>query len=153
MVDYLNRMVNELFNIPHNVVVRSLDIDEDGRYWITSDKMVLSVCREEARYKHFRDNGSGYYQTCINGKYYYLHRLLAFAFTPDKIKKLFQDFLEVHHIDRNRSNNDLSNLAIVSKAKHKRIHYAWNKLDSWRKIPWEDMEQEQRITQIRELYK
>jgi len=57
MVDYLNRMINEFLNLPKNIVLRSIDFDNDGRYWITSDGRLLSVCREKPRYKHFTDNG------------------------------------------------------------------------------------------------
>lgn len=31
--------------------------------------------------------------------------------------------LDVHHIDGNTKNNDLDNLALVTKAGHKRIHF------------------------------
>lgn len=152
MPDYLNRMVNQLIKIPRNIVLKSLDIDENGRYWILSNGKVLSVVRDEAYYLTSFDNGKGYKQIRINGKNYYIHRLLALSFTPDKIKQQFKDYLEVHHLDRDIENNSLDNLCIISKAKHKRIHYAWNKLDSWREIPWEKMEEEQRLSQIKELY-
>ena len=117
MPDYLNRMVNQLFKIPRNIILKSLDIDEQGRFWILSNGDVLSVVRDEAHYMTFTDNGRGYKYTRINGKNYYKHRLLAFAFTPDKIKRQFMDFLEVHHIDRDRQNNSLDNLCIISKAR------------------------------------
>lgn len=135
MVDYLGRMVRELHNIPNNVVLKSIDIDQLGRYWITSDGRILSVCREEPRYKNFTDNGQGYLYTELNGKKYYLHRLLAFLFNTNK--ENIKDNYEVHHIDRNRKNNSLDNLCIVSPEKHKAIHSIWNKLDNWSVIEWE----------------
>ena len=137
MPDYLNRMINELLILPKETVMKSIDIDNQGRYWLLSNGKLLSVVNEQPYYKYFTDNGKGYYQTEINGKKFYLHRLLAFTFTPDKIKQQFKDFLEVHHLDRNRYNNTLSNLCIVSRKKHKAIHSIWNKLDSWEVIPWE----------------
>ena len=56
----------------------------------------------------------GYYQTKLskNGKpkHFYLHRLLGEAFIPNTENKPFID-----HIDRNRTNNELSNLQWVTK--------------------------------------
>ena len=55
----------------------------------------------------------GYYQTKLskNGKpkHFYLHRLLGEAFIPNTENKPFID-----HIDRNRTNNELSNLHWVT---------------------------------------
>lgn len=153
MPDYLNRLVNELYNIPPNVLVSSLYMDDDGKYWIRSDGKTFSLVNNKPHYMTFSKNNKGYLYTEIQDKKYSQHRLLAFAFTPDKIKRQFMDYLEVHHLNLDKTDNRLDNLCIVSKAKHKRIHYTWNKLKGWRKIPWEEMEQEQRITQIRELYK
>lgn len=138
MPDYLERLVRLSLSLPKDEILKSIDIDNEGRYWISNKGELISLVREQPRYKHFRDNGSGYYQTIINGKMYYLHRLLAFAFNQDKIKEQFKEVLEVHHLDRNRQNNNLDNLVIVSKAKHKAIHSIWNKLDKWRVIPWEE---------------
>lgn len=139
MDDYLNRAVSEFLTIdmPKNVIFKTVDIDEQGRFWLSNTGILLSVCRKKPFYKSFTNNGKGYYQTEINGNKYYLHRLLAFTFTPDKVKKQFKDYLEIHHIDRNRKNNSLDNLAIVSKKKHLAIHNIWDKLDSWEVIPWE----------------
>ena len=139
MPDYLNRMIIEALTLPPNVVLRSLDFDEEGRYWITSDERLLSVCRDQPRYKHFTDNGQGYYYTEIGNKKYYLHRLLALSFNQDQEKEPIKETLEVHHLDRNRDNNSLNNLTLVSKKKHQAIHSIWRKIDSWEVIPWEQL--------------
>ena len=110
MPDYLNRMIAAYLEMPSSVGLRSIDIDEEGRYWITSDGRLLSVVREQPLYKHFFDNGDGYYYTEIAGKKYYLHRLLALSFNQDPNKEKIKDNCEIHHLDRNRDNNDLSNL-------------------------------------------
>lgn len=39
--------------------------------------------------------------------------------------------IEVHHIDRDRSNNDLRNLLAVTKAAHAQIHHRNRKPDPW----------------------
>jgi len=49
--------------------------------------------------------GNGYPTTHINKKTAYIHRLLALAFIPNPDNKPLID-----HIDRNRSNNKISNL-------------------------------------------
>lgn len=142
MPDYVERVIRESFNLPDNVIMKS--IDEEGRYWITSDGRVLSVVREQPRYKHFTDNGEGYLYTEIDGKKQYLHRLLALTFNADKEKEPIKYSLEVHHLDRNRANNDLSNLCLLTKERHRQIHDIWRKLDSWEVIPWEIIEQKDR---------
>lgn len=138
MPDYLERIIRIALELPEDVILKSVDLDEQGRYWITTDGRLLSVCREKPLFKKFKDNGKGYYQTRINGKEYYLHRLLAFAFNKDKTKDFFNKELVVHHLDRNKYNNNLNNLCIVSKDKHQAIHSIWGKLDDWRVIPWEE---------------
>jgi len=58
---------------------------------------------------------TGYYQVKLNGKKYYLHRLLAQAFIPNPENKPFVD-----HIDGDRKNNALSNLRWCTHAENMR---------------------------------
>ena len=87
-----------------------------------SDGRLLSVCHKEARYKHFSDNGDGYYNTEIAGRNYYLHRLLALSFNADETKDKFNNSeyktCVVHHLDRDKMNNTLPNLTILTPKKH-----------------------------------
>lgn len=131
MPDYLNRIIIEsLENQDYNIILKS--IDDDGRYWISSDGKLISVCRDIARYKHFSyDNDNGYLYTKINNKKIYLHRLLAFSFCCDSNIIKNKKYYEVHHLDRNKKNNNLNNLCIISKEKHNAIHNIWRKLDKW----------------------
>lgn len=138
MPDYIERVILESFKLPSDIILKS--IDEAGRYWITSDGRVLSVVRNQPRYKHFTDNGEGYLYTEIDGKKQYLHRLLALSFNTDPRKEPIKNTMEVHHLDRDRANNELSNLCLLSKEDHRKIHDIWRKLDSWEVIPWEQME-------------
>lgn len=131
MPDYLNRMIIEALKIPSDVVLKSIDIDEHGRYWITSDGKILSVCREQPRYKGIYNNGEGYYYTDIGDSKYYIHRLLAITFNQDKSKEKILDNCEIHHLDRNKDNNALNNLCIVTKEKHRAIHKLWRMIDEW----------------------
>ena len=70
------------------------------------------------------DDGNGYL-TCIhNGERQFVHRVvMAQAVGVPKIT----DELVVHHIDGDKTNNDLDNLALVTKAGHKAVHYMQSK--------------------------
>lgn len=46
-------------------------------------------------------------------------------------KRLMNPMIDVHHIDRNRSNNDLSNLLAVTKEAHAQIHHRNKKPEPW----------------------
>jgi len=61
------------------------------------------------------DRSRGYYRVALNGKLYYLHRLLAQAFVPNPQGKPFVD-----HIDGDRKNNSLSNLRWCTYAENNR---------------------------------
>ena len=137
MPDYLNRMINEVLNLPPNVSLVSVDFDSQGRYWLTSDGRLMSVCREQVRYKQFTDNGSGYYYVDINNVRKYLHRLLAISFNQSQEKKKILNNCVVHHLDRDKNNNQLSNLCIMTRQKHQAIHNIWRKIDSGVILPWD----------------
>ena len=53
-----------------------------------------------------------------------------FLIVIDGVKKL-DPAVEVHHIDRKRSNNDLSNLLAVTKPAHARVHHGNHKPHPW----------------------
>ena len=56
---------------------------------------------------------SGYMRVYLNGRAYYLHRILARHFIPNP-----DDLPEVDHIDRNPSNNAIENLRWVSRSEN-----------------------------------
>jgi hypothetical protein len=64
-------------------------------------------------------HGGGYYKLKINTKCYFLHRIMAYSFLNLDMKNRK---LVVDHIDRNPSNNQLSNLRIVSQQQN-----TWNR--------------------------
>ena len=134
MQDYLGRAVKEFLQLPPSAFpIKCFENDELGRFWIRIDGELLSVCDEQPLYKSFTDNGKGYQQVKINGKSYYKHRLIAFAFNAVEEKKYIsindRNYV-VHHMDFNRENNNLSNLCIMPKEKHDTIHRLYNK---WQK--------------------
>ena len=66
----------------------------------------------------FRRNKSGYKVFKENGKYKSVHKRVAEKKVDGKI---FPGH-EVHHIDGNKNNNRPSNLTVVKKSVHKKIH-------------------------------
>lgn len=118
--DYLARMIFEAVKLNPDTILKSLD--DQGRYWITNDGQVLSVCRSLPLWKARIDNGNGYLYTEINGKKYYIHRLVAEAFAEDEEKKKNFSQKEVHHIDVNKKNNNIVNLCILTPEEHREIH-------------------------------
>lgn len=132
MQDYLARFLIESFNFPNNIIVKPLDIDENGRYWMLSNGQVLSVCREQPHYKVFQED-RGYKYIKANGKKLYLHRLYAMTFNVIPEKEMLFNNCEVHHLDFNKYNNELSNLCILTPEKHRAIHSIQRKLKKWEK--------------------
>jgi len=65
------------------------------------------------------NNGHGYLQVAVGGakdrKNYYVHRLVAMAFSDE-----FKPDLEVDHIDGNRSHNHINNLRVCSTSGNRR---------------------------------
>ena len=82
----------------------------EGRYFVIPQGQVISFCQEEPRIKALNDNGNGYLYITIGKKNYYIHRLVAEAFiqNEDKEKSV------IHHLDRQKDNNDVSNLLFVT---------------------------------------
>ena len=70
-----------------------------------------------------KDNGCGYYQVCLDGKYMYVHRIIAMQFieNDDPIHKT-----QVDHINRIRSDNRIENLRWVSASTNNRNKSSWN---------------------------
>lgn len=98
------------------------------RYFISNKGRIKSTIGKEKILKQ-EITERGYHQIVLrkDNKSYHrrVHRLVALAFieTDDKTK-------EVHHIDRNRSNNKADNLLWVSKEEHNKIHNELNKAES-----------------------
>ncbi len=84
-------------------------VDEDGNVWSKN-------YRRTGKMKKLKpgDNGHGYSLVVLSKdgkrKSRNVHRLVAQAFLPD-----FCEDLQVDHIDRDRTNNNLSNLRMVTR--------------------------------------
>ncbi len=66
----------------------------------------------------FRRNKSGYKVFNENGKWKSVHKRVA----EKKVGGKIFPGREVHHIDGNKNNNRPSNLTVVKKSVHKKIH-------------------------------
>lgn len=83
----------------------------EGIYQISNLGRVKNTVTKEI--KKQSDNGKGYKSVNLwkqnKGQTFYIHRLVAEAFIENKLNKP-----EVHHIDSDRSNNAVENLAWVT---------------------------------------
>lgn len=91
-----------------------------GRYQISNMGRVKSLARtitdELGREKPIQEkvlkpsNNKGYLRVRLEGKFYYIHRLVAEAFIPNP-----KNLPEVNHKDENKQNNCIDNLEWCSK--------------------------------------
>ena len=79
---------------------------------VRSDGLVLCPPNQLTKDETWKAGGlmsNGYRRVCIKCKTYHVHRLIAETFIPNPDNKPCID-----HIDRNRANNDVSNLRWVT---------------------------------------
>ena len=82
---------------------------KDKIYHVSSDGRVYDYKMVEVPLRMHR--GRKYFHK------YSIHRLVAKLYFPE-----FTDTCEIHHIDKNRGNNNISNLMCLSKAEHYSLH-------------------------------
>lgn len=82
--------------------------------------------KDNRAWKGGRIKHQGYIAIRIGSGYVYEHILIVEEFIKRRLRK---DEV-IHHIDGDRSNNDLKNLQLMTDIEHKRMH----KLNFWRKI-------------------
>ena len=86
-------------------------------------------------YKGLISDGKGYLMRKVDGRYVLEHRrVFAVALGLESLPP----WLDVHHIDEDKTNNSLDNLALVTKSGHGKLHV---KLSPSERLPlWERWE-------------
>ena len=88
----------------------------------TKNPMKGKVGPAHHNWKELCSDGYGY-MTCLHkGKRVFVHRLVmaqALKLEPWDLPQI----LDIHHIDEDKSNNDLDNLALVTRQGHMNIHF------------------------------
>lgn len=82
-------------------------VSDDGRIFRNTDMY---------EYTHQVDK-VGYHVVIIKHHRYLVHRLVAQAFLND-----YDELKDVHHIDKNKENNNVSNLRCIDSRLHQRLH-------------------------------
>ena len=83
-------------------------------------------------------NGGGYYviTSAKEGNFgKLLHRLIFEEYYNIKLDEEFPDGVVVHHIDRNRTNNEMSNLDLMPLKEHTSMHKTGEKHHQYGKSP------------------
>lgn len=85
-------------------------IFNNNQYFINKEGEIYRQNKKNKEFKLLKPKlDNGYYRVCLRidkiRKYYYVHRLLAICFIPNPENKPVVD-----HIDRDKTNNKLSNL-------------------------------------------
>jgi hypothetical protein len=91
------------------------------------------ICAAAREYrKHHIDNRdrifideSGYVCIVLKGKHYREHRYIW-----ERSNGPIPDGYVIHHIDGNKTNNNIENLQLLSKINHTRIHNGWVLIDN-----------------------
>jgi hypothetical protein len=69
------------------------------------------------------EDGRGYLTTRVGDKRFFVHRVV-FAELLGLHPSMLPESLHIHHIDGDAKNNDPGNLALVTAAGHRRIHFS-----------------------------
>lgn len=115
--NYLNRLVIFIISEKDKKTIWKEIPDTDGMYFVSNKGEVLSLYRNLPQkltpYKRGR-----YLAVKLKGKNYYIHKLVAQLFLTQPTAK----HKEIHHIDTNTYNNNVSNLIYLTHQQHIDIH-------------------------------
>lgn len=82
-------------------------IGTNGKYYISNLGRIKSFCQYNARLLQPIENENGYLRVSISGKWYYIHRLVGYAFITNDDT---ENKTTIDHIDTDRHNNNADNL-------------------------------------------
>lgn len=77
----------------------------------------------------FKQTSAGYIACYYDGKYRYQHREVM----EKSLGRPLMSNEHVHHIDGNKSNNEISNLELMSSSEHHRLHIEARKFEMSKK--------------------
>lgn len=100
---------------PNKVVARGM-CDNHYRRWKRNGSPLVHKNKPWGCAKTVR--ADGYIYITVNGKQVMEHRYLM----EQKLGRKLLSYEIVHHIDGNKQNNDLSNLAVMDGRAHSRLH-------------------------------
>lgn len=96
---------------------RNLTIDHFNHFQVSNYGRVRNILTNHIIAQ--TDNGRGYLNVKLKARPYsttkYVHRLVAMMFLPN-----YSEMLQVNHIDKNKKNNNLDNLEMVTDSENKR---------------------------------
>lgn len=114
-------------------------IKEYPRYYVSNQGKIKSIIKgvEYILSPYYTENGYLVVQLCAETpkgernkqKTLKVHRLVAQYFCEN-----YYNNCEIHHIDRNRSNNNYKNLLCVSLLEHRKIHKELRKQELQKKM-------------------
>lgn len=99
--------------------------DNKGNYYLSNYGTLLSFYYSEWQIVQWYPNETGRPRVKINGKNYFVSRLVACYFLDFDITDKSKD---IHHKDRNVKNNYYGNLEIIDKIEHNHYHNKLRKL-------------------------
>ena len=94
---------------------------------VFSEVLMQQTNKKELRYyfgkKFYRNNALGYWMATHNGSIY-AHRWVWFNYFGE-----IPPGMHIHHIDENTSNNEISNLQMLSRLNHLKYHRRKKQID------------------------
>lgn len=93
----------------------------NGKYYVSNCGRIKSYCGYNAILLKPYFNSKGYQQIKINYKNVMIHQIVAFTFCENRYKK-GDVKIQIHHINKNRTDNRAANLQILSITEHQKIH-------------------------------